>query len=100
MTGVGLSYGFTYTKAGSATILSDLMVREYFRVGPVATAFVEKKLGGNLALRIEAQNLTGSHEDKTRYLYAVNVMDGALRRYEHWDETRDLRMAVRLRGRF
>jgi hypothetical protein len=94
-----LSYGFTCTKVGQATI-HQRPDGAYFRVGPVATAFVEKKRGGNLALRVEAQNLTGSHEDKTRVLYTVNVMDGALRRYEHWDETRDLRVAVRLRGRF
>lgn len=100
LTRLGLSYGLTYKVAGHPITTSDLMVREHFRVGPVTTAFVEKQLGGEIALRLEAQNLGGGHEEKTRLLYAVNAMDGALRQTEHWNEYRDLRFALGIRGAF
>jgi hypothetical protein len=35
-----------------------------------------------------------------RILYVTKVMDGTIRRTEQWDETRDLRIALRLRGLF
>jgi outer membrane receptor for ferrienterochelin and colicins len=96
----GISYGFTYSKVGQATIVSDRLVREYYRVGPALSAFFETQVSEAISFRLEAQNLTGGHEDKTRLLYARDAADGALRRYEQWDETRDMRFAAKLIGRF
>lgn len=100
VTAFGLSYGLTYKYTGSHAVFSDLMVRELFRVGPVMSGFLEKQLGGAMALRFEVQNLGGAREAKTRHLYAVSAMDGALRQIEHWDEYRDVRFALGLRGKF
>lgn len=96
----GLAYGLTYKRFGWAADYSDLFVREYFTVEPTLEAFMEKRLSSSTTLRIEVQNLTGSHEGKVRYLYAVSQADGVLRRSERWDEERDLRVAARLRGKF
>lgn len=96
----GAAYGLTYKRFGWAADYSDLFVREYTTAEPTLEAFVEKRLTGSTTLRVEVQNITGSHEGKVRYLYAVSQADGALRRIERWDEERDLRVAVRLRGKF
>ncbi len=94
------SYGFTLQSLGGEQFISDLIVRQFYTVDPRWTGFVERRLFGNTTLRIEAQNLFGATEFSRRTLYTTNVMDGDIRRTERWDETRDLRIAVRLRGLF
>ena len=95
-----VSYGFTLQSLGGEQFVSDLLVREFYTVHPRWTGFVERRLFGNTTLRIEAQNLFGATEFKRRVLYTTSVMDGTIRRFEQWDEDRDLRVAVRLRGLF
>lgn len=99
----GASYGFTYQRYGWDTIISDLPAREYYWMGPTLDAFVEKRLTNTLTLRLELQNLLDS-EEKTRLLYAQNAVAngvlGPLSRFERYDEDRDMRIALRLRGRF
>jgi hypothetical protein len=95
-----MSYGLTLQSLGGEQFISDLIVRQYYTVDPRWTGFVERRIFGNTTLRIEAQNLFGATEFSRRVLYSTNVMDGDIRRTEQWHETRDLRVAVRLRGLF
>jgi outer membrane receptor protein involved in Fe transport len=96
----GLSYGLDLQARGGEQFVSDLTVREYYTIHPRWTGFAERRLFGTTTLRIEAVNLFGAPEDKRRVLYVTNVMDGTIRRTEEFHETRELRIAVRLRGRF
>jgi hypothetical protein len=57
-------------------------------------------LKGSLTLRVEAYNLTRSHEYKRRLLYTVSQAGGGLQRSESYEEFRDRRFALRLRGKF
>ena len=95
-----LSYGFTYESKGGEQFVSDLTVREFYTVHPRWTGFVERRLFGTTTLRVEAVNLFGATEFKRRIRYVTDVIDGTIRRTEQWHETRDLRIAVRLRGQF
>jgi hypothetical protein len=94
------AYGLTYTRYGWAALSSDLFVRNYFWIGPTLDAFVEKRLNRSATLRLEIQNLNGAIERRRRQLFAESAMDGRLRRYERYQENRDMRIALRLRGRF
>ncbi len=94
------SYGATLLDTKGPQLLSDIRNLEYFSRGPRIELFVEKALVGNLTLRFEAYNLTRSHEYKRRYLYAVSQADGRLNRSEYYEEFRDRRFAIRLRGKF
>ncbi len=96
----GLAYGLNVSALGGPSLTSDIAVVEYFQVKPVVEAFVERKLPHNLTLRMELQNLSRSHEVKARTLYAVSQMNGVVRRLETYDEKRDIRVALRLRGKF
>ena len=49
---------------------------------------------------LELQNLTHSPERRWRRLYSVNAIEGALRRVDFYEERRDMRGSLRLRGRF
>jgi outer membrane receptor protein involved in Fe transport len=94
-----MSYGFDYEGRGEQFI-SDLTVREYYSIDPRWTAFAERRLFGTTTLRLEVINLFGATEFRRRIQYVTNVMDGTVRRFEEWDETRDIRFALRFRGRF
>jgi outer membrane receptor for ferrienterochelin and colicins len=95
-----MSYGFNYRDGGRATINSDLLVTEYYTIEPLLDAFVERGLSRNLTVRLELQNLTHSPERRWRTLYAVNAIDGAVRRVDFFEERRDIRGALKVRGRF
>lgn len=99
----GASYGFTYQRFGWTTITSDLQIRDYLTVRPILEAFVEKRLSPRMSVRLEVQNIIDD-ERRTRLLYAQNAVAagvaGALTRYETYDENRDTRLALRLRGQF
>jgi outer membrane receptor protein involved in Fe transport len=96
----GVSYGFDYQGRGGEQFISDLTVREFYKIHPRWTAFAERRLFGNTVLRFETVNIFGAHEDRRRTLFVTNVMDGTVRRLEHFEETRDIRFSLRLRGRF
>jgi len=100
LTAQKLSYGFNYRNLGSGSINSDLTVYEYFTIAPLLEVFAERALTARTNIRIEAQNLLGSNEFKERTLYLSDVRNGQIRRFETFKETRDMRVAVRLRGRF
>jgi len=104
LTGWRVSYGFDWKSIGVANINSDLLFLEYFEVDPTLEVFVERRLPRNLTLRLELQNLTHSHERRSRYLYtaAANALGlvQSPRRVDYFEERRDIRAAVRLRGRF
>lgn len=95
-----LSYGFDYNDRGKARIQSDLFSRDLFRIGPLLSVFAEKRLTRNLVLRGEAQNLLGGKEYRSREIFAVNQIDGAIRRLDSFREVRDLRYAIKLTGTF
>jgi hypothetical protein len=95
-----LSYGFNYRSAGRSSIISNLLVREYYSMDPLLEAFVERGLWRTMILRLELQNLTHSPERRWRQNFLVNAIDGRLRRIDFYEERRDIRGAVRLRGRF
>lgn len=94
------AYGFSYKNYGENSITSDLLVTEYFTLEPTLEAFVERQIFGNMTLRLEAQNLTGSIERRSRTLYTVNSIDGAARRFDVFREVRDIRANIHLHGRF
>ncbi len=101
---LGASFGFTYKDIGKAGYSTDLigsnLVRQYFTIAPMLDAFLEKRLSGSTVIRIEAQNITGSKERRGRYFVPLATPFGPTVRYETFDEDRDLRIAIRLRGRF
>jgi hypothetical protein len=94
------AYGFNYKNYGEDSITSDLLVTEYFTLEPTLEAFVERQIFGGMTLRLEAQNLTGSIERRSRTLYTVNSIDGAARRFDVFREVRDIRANIHLHGRF
>ena len=94
------SAGFTYKDTGGGTNNNDLPVFTSIEIRPVLEGFVEKKLGRTLVLRLEGQNIGGAREIQTRALYAVNAIDGRVSRRDRYDEYRDTRVALRLRGQF
>jgi hypothetical protein len=100
LTRLKMSYGFTYTRYGWAALSSDLLVRDWFWIGPTLDIFAERRLTPTMALRLEAQNVDVAVERKTRHLYAQTAREGVLRRYEVYREDRDMRLALRLRGSF
>ncbi len=95
-----MSYGFNYRDGGRATINSDLLVTEYYTIDPLLDAFVEHGLSHSLTVRLELQNLTHSPERRWRTLYAVSAIDGTVRRVDFFEERRDIRGALKVRGRF
>lgn len=95
-----MAYGLDLQARGGEQFVSDLTVREYYTIHPRWTGFIERRLFGTTTLRFEGTNIFGATEYKRRVLYVTNVMDGSVRRTETFDETRDVRFAVRLRGRF
>jgi outer membrane receptor protein involved in Fe transport len=103
---LGGSYGFSYKYVGSEIASSDLLVRTGLAVKPTREAFVEKKLGRTLVLRLEVQNIGHAEEVQRRTLYTVNPASTVndirrdIFRSELYDERRDTRFALRLRGRF
>ena len=100
VTSLRASYGATMHDTKGSQLLSDIRNLEYFSRGPRLEVFVEKALTANLTLRAEAYNLLRSHEYKQRYLYTVSQADGRLNRSERYEEFRDRRFAIRLRGKF
>ncbi len=63
-------------------------------------AFVEKKLSRSRVLRLEEQNFGNIRETQEKMLFVVNAIDGDVLRRERYDEQRDRRFTLRLRGRF
>lgn len=100
ITKAGLSYGATYRHPGHAMIYSDLDSTARFHIGPRLSAFAEKKLWGDMALRIEAHNIESGNESRSRALYADTVFGGTVRQIQTWEEDRDTRVAIGLRGTF
>ncbi len=95
-----LSYGFNYKSTGLDQLVSQLQVTENYTIDPTLEAFVERGLWGTMSLRLELQNLTHSPERRWRQNYLVSATDGRPRRIDFYEERRDIRAALRLRGRF
>ena len=98
--GQGASYGVSYRAFQDPVLNSDLLVTSTLESNPGFEAFVEKRLSRGVVLRLEGQNLGNARERQERTLYLVNAIDGAVLRRERFDERRDIRFALRLRGRF
>ena len=97
---LGASYGLSFRSLQYAALNSDLLVTSTLESNPGFEAFVEKKLSQGIVLRLEGQNLGNALETQERTLYVVNTIDGAVLRSEYYDEQRDRRFTLRLRGRF
>jgi outer membrane receptor protein involved in Fe transport len=97
---INLSYGFDYRDRGTDRIQSDLFSRDLFRPGPSLSAFTEKRVSDKLVLRAEAQNVIGGNEYRERQIFAVNQIDGLVRRLDRYSEYRDTRFAMILKGTF
>lgn len=97
---IDFSYGFDYENNGTYRIQSELFSRDRVRRGPRLSAFAEKRLTGSLTLRGEAHNLLGNKQYRERDFFTVNQIDGAIRRTGVFEETRDLRYAIKLKGTF
>jgi outer membrane receptor protein involved in Fe transport len=98
--GAGLSYGVNYSEFGDEAVLSDVFVRELYSVRPRIDAFVEKQLTDRLALRVEGWSLDQSRENRRRVLFADSQTAGTVLRLESFEEVRDRRLIVKLRGSF
>jgi outer membrane receptor for ferrienterochelin and colicins len=94
------SYGFDYLDTEGTLITTNVRNLEYLARGQRLGAFVEKAIGRNYSLRLEAYNLNGVVEDKQRLLYAVSQADGAIGHTETYRERRDRRFALKFRGKF
>jgi hypothetical protein len=99
-----MAYGFTYKSTGVDQIDSDLSVTNHLEIEPLLEAFVERRISSAVTLRAELQNLTHSYQKRSRYLWEVAAADGeierTLGRVDYFRERRDIRGALRLRGRF
>lgn len=100
VSGLGLSYGINYRDYDGDQVYSDLYVRETYWIDEQMDLFVEKALVRNLTLRFEASGLTGSREYKSRVLFADDAVGGAVSRRDFYEEVRDKRFALKLRGKF
>jgi outer membrane receptor protein involved in Fe transport len=96
----GVSYGANYAELGGEVDYSDVFVRETYSVEPRIDAFVEKQLTPRLALRVEGWSLGQSRERRDRTLFADSAVEGAVLRLESFEEVRDRRLIVKLRGSF
>ena len=95
-----MSYGATMQATGGANITSDIRTLAILKRDPRIGLFVEKALPREMTLRFEMINLTGSHESSYRALYLVSQGSGGVNRTETYQEVRDLRYVLRLRGKF
>jgi hypothetical protein len=96
----GVSYGVNYAELGGQAVFSDVFVSELYSVRPRIDAFVEKQLTPRLALRVEGWSLGQSREYRDRTLYADSAAQGTVLRHESFEEVRDRRLIVKLRGSF
>lgn len=94
------AYGVDYFRTKGDQLVSDIRTQEFLSRGPRVNLFVEKALWGSYSLRFDAYNVNGAHEFRRRLLYSVSQSDGAIFRTETYDEARDRRFAIRLRGKF
>lgn len=98
--GRDLSYGAEFFDTGGALRVSDVRTSEMLARDDRFNLFVERKLGASFSIRLDAYNINAPHEVRTRRLFTVSQMDGRLLRSESFDEVRDRRFVLRLRGRF
>jgi len=97
---INFSYGFDYENRGADSIESELFSRDLVRDGPLLSLFAEQRLTQSLTLRGDVQNLLGSNQYRTREIFAINQIDGVVRRLDGYRETRDVRYAIALKGTF
>jgi outer membrane receptor for ferrienterochelin and colicins len=94
------SYGVDYLDTGGVNYTSDVRTWDGNRRLKRFGAYVERALWGDYSIRIDAYNVNGVHEERSRRLYTISQAEGTLSRTEFYDELRDRRFAVRLRGKF
>jgi outer membrane receptor for ferrienterochelin and colicin len=100
VSGLGVSYGANYQSFGGEVVYSDVFVSELYEVEPRIDAFVEKQLSPRLTLRVEGWSLGQSRESRDRVIYADSAAQGTVLRLESFEEVRDRRLIVKLRGSF
>jgi len=100
----GLSYGISSKFFGSSMPSRDLNFSYDLNLDPIIDIFIEKELFNGITLRFEGNGLFPSNENRTRTLYSVSNIDGVITRdvirTEYYDETRDRRYVISLRGTF
>ena len=100
----GLSYGFTSKFFGSTRPFRDLNYSYDLNLDPIIDIFIEKELFKGITARFEANGIYPSNENRTRTLYSVSNSGGVITRNvirtEHYDEVRDRRFLLSLRGTF
>ena len=94
------AYGATLLATTGELVNSDIRILSYTSREPRLQMFAEKALPHDLTLRLEVYNMTGSPEQGRRTLYTVSQANGAVNRTETYDETKDVRYVIRLRGKF
>lgn len=94
------SYGIDYLDTGGINYTSDVRTFEAFTRGKRVGAYVERALTPRYSIRFDAYNVNGVHEYRDRRLYTISQANGPLSRTESYDELRDRRFALRLRGKF
>jgi outer membrane receptor protein involved in Fe transport len=94
------SYGVDYLDTGGVNYVSDVRTFEGYSRAQRFSVYVERALWGSYSVRVDAYNVNGVHEYRRRSLYTISQADGTIARTERYDERRDRRLAVRLRGKF
>ena len=94
------AYGATLLATTGELVSSDIRTLAYTSRDPRLQLFAEKALPNDLTLRVEIYNLTGSPEQGHRILYNISQANGAINRTETYNETKDVRFVLRLRGKF
>ena len=102
VTAWGFSYGATYDDRHGDLIDSDIRIFERESQSPRIEAFAEKKLVGNLVMRVEGYGLIWhrSRESKRRTQYIEDVSRGTVLRFERFTDRLDRLFMISLRGTF
>ena len=94
------SYGVDYLDTGGVNYTSDVRTFEGYSRGKRFGVYVERALTPRYSVRFDAYNVNGVHEYRYRRIYPISQSEGTLSRTETFDELRDRRFALRLRGKF
>lgn len=100
LTKLRASYGFDYLATTGLQITTNVRNYEFYGRGDRVGLYVEKALWGSYSLRLDAYNVNAPRESKQRLLYRISQAEGSIARTETYDERRDRRFALRLRGKF
>ncbi|MDH3371758.1 MAG: TonB-dependent receptor [Gammaproteobacteria bacterium] len=95
-----LSYGVTFEDWGGANERYEWQEFRGFTRTPQVTAFLEKRFGTRWTVRFDALDITQGVRERTRWIYAEDATDGALKRVEYFEDSRDRRYTLGMTATF